>query len=336
MAQRARARREPRALGGARALPRHRRRRLLRPRPAPRGRHAHGRRGARRHRPRDGGRGLAGAVGAAPAVPHRLRLDLAGADGRDGHRRRLLAHRPRPPRGPGRGVRRHGRRRRGGRDRRSPSASAGQFDLVYASIGVLCWIADLDAWMARRRRARLRAGRDARARRAAPARARWSSPSTRSSSTSPTPSTGRTSTRGPAPTRTATPTSTWTTVQYAPRHRRGRDRRAAGGARLRPTSRSTRPARSTRASSTEPEDDGRYRLRLGVGAEHDGRREPACPMPVLFTLVARSGARPRRARRAEPRGGAPASATGDRGEAGRRGARRVRVQAAQERDDVAA
>jgi hypothetical protein len=34
-----------------------------------------------------------------------------------------------------------------------------------------------------------------------------------------------------------------------------------------------------------PEDDDRYRLRLGAGATRDGRREPACPMPVLFTFI---------------------------------------------------
>ena len=82
----------------------------------------------------------------------------------------------------------------------------------------------------------------------------------------------------------------WTTVQYA--HSIGEvvTAAAARGARVHLPRRAHCRARSTPASSTEPEDDGRYRLRLGVGAERDGGgASPPAPMPVLFTLLARKG-----------------------------------------------
>ena len=195
-----------RPLGGARPVPRHGRRRLLRPRPAARGRDAHGRRGARRDRRRDrrarGRRARRCCTCSATSAATRSRWRGAGATVTSVDFSRTALDR---------------------------------LEVLAAECGVTVATVEADATtlpdVARRAvRPRLRLDRravlDRRPRRvdgrrralAAPRRrascsssctrsSRWSSRSTRSSSTSRTPSTGRTCTRGPAPTRTATPTS---------------------------------------------------------------------------------------------------------------------------------
>ena len=85
----------------------------------------------------------------------------------------------------------------------------------------------------------------------------------------------------------------WTTVQYA--HSVGEVVTAAASAGLALQHLEEHISGSFNTGQFDgPEDDGRYRLRLGVGAARDGVTSPACPMPVLYTLIARSSARPGR------------------------------------------
>ncbi|HLK46081.1 MAG TPA: hypothetical protein VKT18_08825, partial [Acidimicrobiales bacterium] len=78
---------------------------------------------------------------------------------------------------------------------------------------------------------------------------------------------------------------TWTTVQYA--HSVGEVVTAAIEAGLAPTYLEEHTSGSFNTGQFDgPEDDGRYRLRLGVGAAREGGHEPAFPMPVLYTLIA--------------------------------------------------
>ena len=173
-----------------------------------------------------------------------------------------------------------------------PDELAGQFDYVYASIGVLCWIDDLDAWMAGVARS-LRGG-------GALILVELHPVVTMVESLDPLvvdfpyafdgphvySGTGTYANRDAA--------IAWTTVQYA--HSLGEVVSAAVHAGLRCELLVEHTSGSFNTGQFEgPEDDGRYRLRLGQGATRDGVREPACPMPVLFTLIAR----------AEPREGEP-------------------------------
>jgi SAM-dependent methyltransferase len=166
-----------------------------------------------------------------------------------------------------------------------PESLASQFDLVYASIGVLCWIDDIDAWMAGVARS-LRSG-------GALVLVELHPLVTMVESLDPLVVDFPYGFDGP---RVYSGTGTyanrdadieWTTVQYA--HSIGEVVTAAARVGLSCDHLVEHTSGSFNTGQFEgPEDDGRYRLRLGVGAVRDGVAEPACPMPVLFTLVARA------------------------------------------------
>jgi SAM-dependent methyltransferase len=164
-----------------------------------------------------------------------------------------------------------------------PDALAASFDLVYASIGVLCWISDIDAWM-RGIAGALREGGSLVLVELHPIATmvesldplvvdfpyRFDGPHVYSG-------TGSYANRDAE--------IEWTTVQYA--HSLGEVVTAAVSAGLTCTYLEEHTSGSFNTGQfLGPEDDDRYRLRLGVGAEREGRREPAFPMPVLFTFLA--------------------------------------------------
>jgi SAM-dependent methyltransferase len=171
---------------------------------------------------------------------------------------------------------------------RLPDELASQFDLVYASIGVLCWIDDLDAWMTGIARS-LRPG-------GALVLVELHPLVTMVESLDPLvvdfpyafdgphvySGTGTYANRDAA--------IEWTTVQYA--HSIGEVVTAAARVGLSCDLLLEHTSGSFNTGQFDgPEDDGRYRLRLGVGvgvgATSDGVAALACPMPVLYTLVAR-------------------------------------------------
>jgi len=168
---------------------------------------------------------------------------------------------------------------------RLPATLAGQFDYVYASIGVLCWIDDIDAWMAGVERS-LRPG-------GALVLVELHPVVTMVESLDPLVVDFPYAFDGP---HVYTGTGTyanrdapieWTTVQYA--HSIGEVVTAAISSGLRVERLIEHTSGSFNTGQFEyPEDDGRYRLRLGIGATRDGVVEPACPMPALFTLIARA------------------------------------------------
>jgi SAM-dependent methyltransferase len=168
---------------------------------------------------------------------------------------------------------------------RLPLELAGQFDYVYASIGVLCWIDDLDAWMQGVARS-LRDG-------GALVLVELHPVVTMVESLDPLVVDFPYAFDGP---RVYSGTGTyanrdaaieWTTVQYA--HSVGEVVTGAARVGLRCECLVEHTSGSFNTGQFDgPEDDGRYRLRLGVGAARDGGREPACPMPVLYTFVARA------------------------------------------------
>ena len=154
-----------------------------------------------------------------------------------------------------------------------PDAFEASFDLVYASIGVLAWISDIDAWMCGVARA-LREGGTLVLVELHPIVTMveycFDGPRVYSGT-------------GSYANRDAN--IEWTTVQYA--HGVGEVVTAALRAGLTCTYLEEHTSGSFNTGQfLGPEDDDRYRLRLGVGVERDGWREPACPMPVLFTLLA--------------------------------------------------
>ncbi len=163
-----------------------------------------------------------------------------------------------------------------------PVSLSGRFDLVYASIGVLCWISDLDAWMSGVARV-LRAGGKLVLVELHPF-------VTMVESLDPLVVDFPYGFDGP---HVYSGTGTyanfdadieWTTTQYA--HSVGEVVTSAIGSGLTCTHLEEHLSGSFNTGQfVGPEDDDRYRLRLGVGAERDGRREPACPMPVLFTFI---------------------------------------------------
>jgi SAM-dependent methyltransferase len=163
-----------------------------------------------------------------------------------------------------------------------PASLTDAFDLVYASIGVLCWISDLDAWMSGVARALRTGGRLV--------LVELHPLVTMAESLDPLVVDFPYAFDGP---HTYSGTGTyanrdadipWTTVQYA--HSIGDVVTAAAAAGIVTTYLEEHLSGSFNTGQFEgPEDDGRYRLRLGVGAEHDGVRELACPMPVLYSLV---------------------------------------------------
>jgi len=169
---------------------------------------------------------------------------------------------------------------------RLPEELAGQFDYVYASIGVLCWIEDVDAWMAGVARS-LRGG-------GALVLVELHPIVTMIESLDPLVVDFPYGFDGP---RVYSGTGTyanrdaaieWTTVQYG--HSVGEVVTAASRVGLRCELLEEHTSATFNTGQFEgPEDDGRYRLRLGQGAPSGAGREPACPMPVLYTLVARAG-----------------------------------------------
>ncbi len=168
-----------------------------------------------------------------------------------------------------------------------PASLAAQFDLVYASIGVLCWIDDLDAWMAGVARS-LRAG-------GALVLVELHPLVTMVESIDPLVIDFPYAFDGP---HVYSGTGTyanrdadieWTTVQYA--HSLGEVVTAAARVGLRCEQLIEHTSGSFNTGQFDgPEDDGRYRLRLGTGPQGHGATEPACPLPVLYTLIARSTA----------------------------------------------
>ncbi len=164
-----------------------------------------------------------------------------------------------------------------------PHTLDGRFDLVYSTIGVLCWIDDLDAWMGGVARVLRPGGRLV--------LVELHPITTMVESVTPLVMDFPYGFDGP---RVYSGTGTyanrdadvaWTTVQYG--HSLGEVVTAALGAGLRIAHLEEHLSGSFNTGHFDgPEDDGRYRLRLGVGAERDGRREPACPVPVLYTLIA--------------------------------------------------
>jgi len=170
-----------------------------------------------------------------------------------------------------------------------PDELTGQFEYAYASIGVLCWIGDLDAWMAGVARS-LRPG-------GALILVELHPVVTMVESLDPLVLDFPYAFDGP---HTFAGTGTyanrdaeiaWETVQYA--HGVGEVATAAvrGGLVVEHLIEHTSATFNT-GQYDGPEDDGRYRLRLGVGAERDGGRDPAFPLPVLYTLVARKPVEP--------------------------------------------
>jgi SAM-dependent methyltransferase len=164
-----------------------------------------------------------------------------------------------------------------------PDALADSFDYVYASIGVLCWIGDVDAWMQGVARS-LRPGAQLVLVELHPLTTmvesldplvidfpyRFDGPHVYAGT-------------GSYANRDAD--VAWTTVQFA--HSLGEVVTAAVGAGLTCTYLEEHVSGSFNTGQFEgPEDDGRYRLRLGIGLERDGVTEPASPLPVLFTMLA--------------------------------------------------
>jgi len=164
-----------------------------------------------------------------------------------------------------------------------PSNLSDRFDYVYATIGALCWIADLDAWM-RSVAGALRVGGRLILVELHPI-------VTMVESVDPLVVDFPYAFDGP---HTYSGTGTyanrdadieWTTVQYAHSISEVVMSALRAGMSLRHLEEHLSGSFNT-GQFEEPEQDGRYRLRLGVGAERDGAREPACPMPVLFSFVA--------------------------------------------------
>jgi SAM-dependent methyltransferase len=169
-----------------------------------------------------------------------------------------------------------------------PEALDGRFDYVYATIGVLCWIGDLDAWMAGVARV-LRPGGTLVLVELHPL-------VTMVESLDPLVVDFPYAFDGP---HTYSGTGTyanrdadvsWTTVQYA--HGLGEVVTAALRAGIACTHLEEHTSGSFNTGQfEEPEEDGRYRLRLGVGTVRGDGREPACPMPVLYTFLGRTAPR---------------------------------------------
>ncbi len=168
-----------------------------------------------------------------------------------------------------------------------PTELDGAFDLVYATIGVLCWIDDLDAWMRGVARV-LRPGGGLVLVELHPLHTMidrvdplvvdfpygFDGPHVFSGT-------------GSYANRDAD--VSWTTTQFA--HSLGEVVTAAHDAGLWTTSLVEHTAMSFDPRGLdEPaiEDDGRFRLRLGSGPATPEGRAPAYPMPVLYSLIATS------------------------------------------------
>jgi SAM-dependent methyltransferase len=159
------------------------------------------------------------------------------------------------------------------------------FDLVYATIGVLCWIDDLDAWMGGVKRV-LRPGGTLVLVELHPLLTMFDSVDPLVLDFPYNFDGGHVySGTGSYANRDAD--LTWTIDQYA--HGVAEVVMSATSAGLQltyleeHTERGIDP-RGMKESSDEP--DGQYRVRIGVGAQDGDEREPAYPLPVLFTFLA--------------------------------------------------
>jgi SAM-dependent methyltransferase len=164
-----------------------------------------------------------------------------------------------------------------------PSALNGRFDLVYSSIGVLCWIGDLPAWMSGVARVLREGGRlvlvelhpittmvETLDPLVMDFPYRFDGPHTYSGT-------------GTYANRDAD--VSWTTVQYA--HSLGEVVTCAADVGLAVTYLEEHTSGSFNTGQFEyPEDDGRYRLRLGELFERDGATHLPEPLPVLYTFLA--------------------------------------------------
>jgi SAM-dependent methyltransferase len=164
-----------------------------------------------------------------------------------------------------------------------PDSLNGRFDLVYATIGVMAWIGDLDGWMSGVARA-LRPGGRLLLVEIHPL-------TTMVASLDPLvvdfpycfDGPHRYSGTGTYANRDAD--VSWVTVQYA--HSLGEIVTAAAAAGLVCVSLEEHVSGSFNTGQFEyPEDDGRYRLRLGEPFEREGERHDPEPLPVLFTFLA--------------------------------------------------
>ena len=169
-----------------------------------------------------------------------------------------------------------------------PDSLTGRFDLVYSTIGVLCWIDDVDAWMASAARA-LRPG-------GALVLVELHPLLTAIDSVDPLVVDFPYAFDGPrvysgTGSYAGVETEPWTTVQYA--HSLAEVVSAAIGAGLAVEHLAEHLSMpfDPRDLGADVEPDGRYRLRLGRGSATDAS-VPAEPMPVLYTLVARRAGAP--------------------------------------------
>jgi SAM-dependent methyltransferase len=165
-----------------------------------------------------------------------------------------------------------------------PHELDGAFDLVYATIGVLCWIDDLDAWMDGVQRALRSGGRLV--------LVELHPLLTMIDSVEPLVVDfpynfdGGHVFSGVGSYANRDADVAWTTTQYA--HGLAEILMASQRAGLRTSylEEHTSMSFDPRGMDGGIESDGRFRLRLGTGA-HDGFvTVGACPMPVLFTLIA--------------------------------------------------
>lgn len=164
-----------------------------------------------------------------------------------------------------------------------PASLSGRFDLVYSTIGVLCWIDDVDVWMASVARA-LRPG-------GALVLVELHPLLTAIDSVDPLVIDFPYAFDGPrvysgTGSYAGVETEEWTTVQYA--HGVGEVVAAAVGAGLavEHLAEHLSMAFDPRDLGAPVEPDGRFRLRLGAGSSTDPG-VPAEPLPVLYTLIAR-------------------------------------------------
>lgn len=162
-----------------------------------------------------------------------------------------------------------------------PDELTGRFDLAYASIGALCWIDDLDAWMASAMRCLKPGGRLALvelhpllsmvgAREPLVIDFPYSNDGPRAFS-------GTGSYADPEA------DVSWTVVEYAHGIAEVVTSAANAGLRLTALAEHTESDFDPRGDILTLEADGLYRLRIGTGS----RGKPAEPLPILFTLIAR-------------------------------------------------
>jgi SAM-dependent methyltransferase len=164
-----------------------------------------------------------------------------------------------------------------------PASLTGRFDLVYSTIGVLAWIGDLDGWMSSVARVLREGGRLM--------LVELHPLTTMVASLDPLVLDFPYHFDGP---HTYEGTGTyanrdadvsWITVQYA--HSLGEVVTAAADVGLMCTYLEEHTSGSFNTGQFEhPEDDGRYRLRLGGSFEREGERHEPEPLPVLFTFLA--------------------------------------------------